>query len=113
LSHCVGSYASVINPYFTAGVFNNPAIGGVTTKTPTVKPHPTRQGGGHAIGSVFGGVLVDWLRSSRNALLTVSIVLLALIYPTMYWILIGGNGWAVLLWDFLAVLPVGMTPSSP
>ncbi len=61
-----------------------------------------------AIGSVFGGVLVDWLRSSRNALLTVSIILLALIYPTMYWILIGGNGWAVLLWDFLAVLPVGV-----
>ena len=51
------------------------------------------------------------MRSSRNALLTVSIVLLALIYPTMYWILIGGNGWAVLLWDFLAVLPVGMTLS--
>jgi len=37
----------VINPCFTAGVFNNPAIGKVTTKTPTVKPHPTRQGGGH------------------------------------------------------------------
>ena len=53
------------------------------------------------------------MRSSRNALLTVSIILLALIYPTMYWILIGGNGWAVLLWDFLAVLPVGMTPSPP
>ena len=103
----------LLTPTLLLGVFNNPAIGRITTKTPTVKPHPTRQGGGHAIGSVFGGVLVDWLRSSRNALLTVSIVLLALIYPTMYWILIGGNGWAVLLWDFLAVLPVGMTPSPP
>ncbi|KUO87899.1 MAG: hypothetical protein AT712_05225 [Caldivirga sp. CIS_19] len=36
-----------INLCFT-GVFNNPAIGGVTIKTPTVKPHTTRQEGGHS-----------------------------------------------------------------
>jgi len=36
-----------INLCFT-GVFNNPAIGGVTIETPTVKPHPTRQEGGHS-----------------------------------------------------------------
>jgi len=33
-----------INPCFT-GVFNNPAIGGVTIETPKVKPHPSRRGG--------------------------------------------------------------------
>ncbi len=61
-----------------------------------------------AVGSVFGGVLVDWLRSSKNALLVASISILVLIYPTMYGVLIVGNGWLVLLWDFLAVLPVGV-----
>ncbi len=61
-----------------------------------------------ALGSVFGGVLVDLLRSSRKALLTTSLIILVLIYPTMYGILINGNGWLVLLWDFLVVLPVGV-----
>ena len=28
------------NLCFTAGVFNNPAIGGITIETPKVKPHP-------------------------------------------------------------------------
>ncbi|MGC8607466.1 MAG: MFS transporter [Vulcanisaeta sp.] len=61
-----------------------------------------------AVGSVFGGVLVDWLRSSRNALLVTALIILALIYPTMYGVLMAGNGWLVLLWDFIAVLPVGV-----
>lgn len=61
-----------------------------------------------AAGSVFGGVLVDLLRSSRRALLVTSLIILVLIYPTMYGVLINGNGWLVLLWDFLAVLPVGV-----
>ena len=61
-----------------------------------------------AIGSIFGGVLVDWLRSSARALLTTALIIIALIYPTMYAILMLGNGWLVLLWDFIAVLPVGV-----
>ncbi|WP_238375129.1 MFS transporter [Vulcanisaeta thermophila] len=61
-----------------------------------------------AAGSVFGGVLVDLLGGSRKALLVTALILLILIYPTMYGILIGYNGWLVLLWDFIAVLPVGV-----
>ncbi|WP_243669413.1 hypothetical protein [Vulcanisaeta sp. JCM 16161] len=61
-----------------------------------------------AIGSVFGGVLVDWLRSSVRALLATALIIIVLIYPTMYAILMLGNGWLVLLWDFIAVLPVGV-----
>ncbi len=61
-----------------------------------------------AIGSIFGGVLVDWFRSSARALLATALIIIALIYPTMYAILILGNGWLVLLWDFIAVLPVGV-----
>jgi len=34
-----------INLCFT-GVFNNPAIGGVTIETPKVKPHPNKAGRG-------------------------------------------------------------------
>ncbi|GAB6943414.1 hypothetical protein JCM14467A_01960 [Vulcanisaeta sp. JCM 14467] len=61
-----------------------------------------------AVGSVFGGVLVDLFRSSSRALLTTALIIIALIYPTMYAILMLGNGWLVLLWDFIAVLPVGV-----
>lgn len=61
-----------------------------------------------AIGSIFGGVLVDWLRSSARALLTTALIIIVLIYPTMYAVLMVGNGWLVLLWDFIAVLPVGV-----
>ncbi|ADN50001.1 MFS transporter [Vulcanisaeta distributa] len=61
-----------------------------------------------AIGSIFGGVLVDWFRSSARALLATALIIIALIYPTMYAILILSNGWLVLLWDFIAVLPVGV-----
>ena len=61
-----------------------------------------------AVGSIFGGVLVDLFRSSSRALLTTALIIIALIYPTMYAILILGNGWLVLLWDFIAVLPVGV-----
>lgn len=61
-----------------------------------------------ALGSVMGGVFVDLFGGSRRALLITAIILLALIYPTMYGILILRNGWLVLLWDFIAVLPVGV-----
>ena len=89
-----------LSPFILQNVLNyTPALAGLIL---------TVLSASDAVGSVFGGVLVDLFRSSSRALLTTALIIIALIYPTMYAILILGNGWLVLLWDFIAVLPVGV-----
>lgn len=59
-----------------------------------------------ALGSVLGGALVD-LVGSRRALMIWSLTKIVAAYPVIY-LLLSGNPWMVLLWDFIVVGPVGM-----
>lgn len=59
-----------------------------------------------AVGSLLGGLLVD-LVGSRKALMLWSGVNILAAYPVIY-MLLAGNPWMTLVWDFIVVGPVGM-----
>lgn len=59
-----------------------------------------------ALGSLLGGLLVD-LVGSRRALMIWSVMKIVAAYPVIY-VLLSGNPWMTLVWDFIVVGPVGM-----
>jgi MFS family permease len=59
-----------------------------------------------ALGSFLGGLLSDLVGSWR-ALMIWSLLKIVAAYPVLY-ILLSGNPWATLAWDFIVVGPVGV-----